>query len=98
MQEVFDGQRFLDLFVPSLIVISVATLSINALPIRLYARRSPADRGIHLAGDRMFVYNFTPPLHLRIHPLIVSSRLALWYTAVCQACYLVMKEDLEYEY
>lgn len=38
-QEVFGGQRFIDLFVPSLAVVTLATLGVNALPIRLATHR-----------------------------------------------------------
>ncbi len=34
-QEIFGGSRFIDLFVPSLLVVTLATLGVNALPIRL---------------------------------------------------------------
>lgn len=34
-QEVFGGQRFIDVFLPSLMVITLATLGVNALPLRL---------------------------------------------------------------
>src|SRR5262249_26122795 len=35
----FGGQRFIDVFVPSLVVITLATLGVNALPIRLATYR-----------------------------------------------------------
>jgi ABC-2 type transport system permease protein len=38
-QEVFGGQRFIDVFLPSLMVITVATLGVNTLPMRLAAQR-----------------------------------------------------------
>lgn len=38
-QEIYGGQRFIDLFVPSLIVVTLATLGLNALPIRLATQR-----------------------------------------------------------
>ncbi len=34
-QEVFGGQRFIDIFLPSLMVITLATLGVNTLPLRL---------------------------------------------------------------
>lgn len=39
-EEVFGGQRFIDLFVPSLIVLTLATLGVNTMPIRLSTYRS----------------------------------------------------------
>ena len=39
----FGGQRFIDLFAPSLIVVTLATLGVNALPIRLATYR---EKGI----------------------------------------------------
>jgi ABC-2 type transport system permease protein len=38
-QEVFGGKRFVELFIPSLIVITQATLGVNYLPIRLTTDR-----------------------------------------------------------
>jgi ABC-2 type transport system permease protein len=37
--EAFGGQRFIDLFAPSLIVVTLATLGVNTLPIRLATYR-----------------------------------------------------------
>lgn len=34
-QETFGGQRFIDIFLPSLMVITLATLGVNTLPLRL---------------------------------------------------------------
>lgn len=34
-QETFGGQRFIDIFLPSLMVITLATLGVNTLPMRL---------------------------------------------------------------
>jgi ABC-2 type transport system permease protein len=34
-QEAFGGQRFIDIFLPSLMVITLATLGVNTLPMRL---------------------------------------------------------------
>ncbi len=34
-QEAFGGQRFIDIFLPSLMVITLATLGVNTLPLRL---------------------------------------------------------------
>ena len=41
--EVFGGQRFLDLFTPSLVVLTLATLGVNTLPTRLATYR---EKGI----------------------------------------------------
>jgi ABC-2 type transport system permease protein len=41
--EAFGGARFIDLFVPSLVVVTLATLGVNALPIRLAGYR---EKGI----------------------------------------------------
>ncbi len=38
-QELFGGQRFIDIFLPSLIVITLATLGVNTLPMRLVSQR-----------------------------------------------------------
>jgi ABC-2 type transport system permease protein len=38
-QAIFGGQRFIDVFVPSLMVITLATLGVNALPMRLATQR-----------------------------------------------------------
>jgi ABC-2 type transport system permease protein len=38
-QEAFGGRRFIDLFVPSLVVITLATLGENSLPVRLVTYR-----------------------------------------------------------
>ncbi len=38
-QDTFGGQRFIDVFVPSLMVITLATLGVNTLPLRLTSLR-----------------------------------------------------------
>ena len=38
-QEIFGGQRFVDIFLPSLMVITLATLGVNSLPMRLVSQR-----------------------------------------------------------
>lgn len=38
-QELFGGQRFIDVLLPSLIVITLATLGVNTLPLRLVSQR-----------------------------------------------------------
>ena len=38
-QEAFGGQRFIDIFLPSLMVITLATLGVNTLPLRLTTLR-----------------------------------------------------------
>jgi len=60
-QEVFGGERFIDLFAPSLAVISLATLGVNTLPQRLASQRergelrrlstTPAHPGLLLAAQ-----------------------------------------------
>lgn len=66
----FGGQRFIDLFVPSLLVITLATLGVNSLPLRLTSYR---EQGIlrHLAT--------TPvnPLALLVAHLVVTAAMAL---------------------
>jgi ABC-2 type transport system permease protein len=69
-QAVFGGQRFIDVFVPSLVVVTLATLGVNALPIRLATER---ERGVL---RRLF----TTPVHpawLLTAQLVVNLALAV---------------------
>lgn len=62
-QETFGGQRFIDIFLPSLMVITLATLGVNTLPLRLTNLRekgvlrrlstTPADPALLLAAQLM---------------------------------------------
>ena len=78
----FGGLRFLDVFVPSLVVISVATLGIQTLPIRLATYRekgvlrrlstTPAHP-LRLLGAQLTIYLVTSVVALAL--LIVVARL-----------------------
>jgi ABC-2 type transport system permease protein len=62
-QATFGGERFIDLFVPSLVVVTLATLGVNAMPIRLATYRekgvlrrlatTPVKPGLLLAAQLM---------------------------------------------
>jgi ABC-2 type transport system permease protein len=79
----FGGLRFLDVFVPSLVVISVATLGIQTLPIRLATYRekgvlrrlstTPAHP-LRLLAAQLVIYLVTSVIALAL--LIVVARIA----------------------
>lgn len=70
-----DGRRYIDLFVPSLIVLSLATLGVNTLPTRLARYR---ERGVL----RRLSTTPASPAALLLAQLIVNAAVALIAVAV----------------
>jgi ABC-2 type transport system permease protein len=80
----FGGLRFIDVFVPSLVVITAGTLGVQTLPIRLATYR---EKGI------LRRLSTTP-----VHPLrLLAAQLAIYaVTAVIALVLLVVVADLAY--
>lgn len=74
-QEMFGGQRFIDIFLPSLMVITLATLGVNNLPLRLSSQR---ERGVL---RRLSTTPLNPALLLAAQ-LLINTLLAIGAVAL----------------
>lgn len=69
-QELFGGQRFVDILLPSLLVITLATLGVSTLPMRLITQR---EKGVL----RRLSTTPAQPVTLLVAQLIINFTLAI---------------------